>query len=459
MLFVFKLGITQSKQDSLNFVETTQNFKISQIEKENQELKDELKEFKENISKHVSEVKSDTRDLINTYIIIFTALITIIGFLINFFGKKAIKERVEEIITETAKGHIETKLLAVLNSKVTDELIEQTIKIKADGEISKTVKSIEEQGNVAITEITLKGNEAINSLKSYPVIKENIKEVVLTDEDIQNNNSKQTANELFDLAYKSSDPRLQIELYNNVLKIEPKNIYALNNIGVAFNSLTRPEEALFHLNKAIELDSNYPQALTNRGQSHNLNGEFEKALKDLDKSINIDNDFAYSYAVKGNVLTKLSRFKEAEIILNKAVEINSTSGEAYFNRAFFFEERKQFSKSESDYKKAEELGVVNKAMLYNNLAVLYRRTKKFELAIENIERARQESPEFANIDGTLALIYADKGDDENFFKFLKIALEKGCKVWDYLYDPGFDKYRETNRLKLLIEPFQKKYFA
>ena len=93
------------------------------------------------------------------------------------------------------------------------------------------------------------------------------------------------------------------------------------------------------------------------------------------------------------------------------------------------------------------------------MAVLFRRMKKYNKAIEYLNKARAISPEFANIDGTLALIYADQGDDDNFYKYLKIALEKGCKAWDYLHDSGFDKYRDSDRFKRLIEPFKNKALA
>jgi tetratricopeptide (TPR) repeat protein len=459
LVLSFNTSYTQTSKEIPKANNLIINNRIEQLEKENNNLKEEIKEFKQIIVKQVDDNKSDTKDLINIYIISFTAFLTILGFLINFFGKKAIKDRVEELVSEAAKIHIEAKIHEVLNSKVTEELIENAFKNKAEVEIKETLKILEHKGTTAIDAITQKGFEAINSLKSQSRVEIKSNENNQTDKDIQESNLKETSNELFEIAYNSKEPRIQIELYESVLKIEPDNIAALNNIGVAFNSLTRPTEAIDYLSKAINLDPQYYQALTNRAQSYNLNGELEKALIDIEKSLSINSNFEYSYAVKGNILTKLSRFSEAEIELNKAIELNENSGEAYFNRAFFYEERKEFLKSENDYLMAEKLGVVNKAMLFNNLAVLHRRIKKYDLAINYLDKARQISPEFSNIDGTLALIYADKGDDENFYKYLKIALEKGCKAWDYLSDSGFDKYRETIRLKSLIEPYRKKYFA
>ncbi len=47
---------------------------------------------------------------------------------------------------------------------------------------------------------------------------------------------------------------------------------------------------------------------------------------------------------------------------------------------------------------------------------------------------------------------------KNFYESSKISLEKGCQVWDYLNDPGFDHHRNSKRLKMIIEPFKQRFF-
>ena len=163
--------------------------------------------------------------------------------------------------------------------------------------------------------------------------------------------------------------------------------------------------------------------------------------------------------VKANVFTKLGKLDEAEKTFDLAVKINSNSPEVYNNRGYFYEETGKFDEAEKDFIKAEKLGLQNKAMLYNNFAVLYRRKKEFDKALLYLEKAREENPNFPNIEGTLAMIYADKGDRDNFYKHLVIALEKGCQAWNYLEDPGFNKYRDEPKLKTLLESYKKKYVA
>ena len=430
------------------------------VEANDKEFNEQLTDTKIETNGKYEEYKKDTKDLINLYVYFITGGVLLLGFAVNFFGKSAIKKRVEELISETAQKHIESKIVDTLNSKITSELIESAIKSKSEDEINKIISSIEKKGNHAIDQIKTKGDAVINSmLAAPPKVQIKIANKKLNDSEIKQQNNLLRADEFFNLAFNTTDPRIQIELYKNVLEIEPNNFHALNNMAVSHNNLNETKTSIELLNKAIQLNPKYFQAFANRAQAYNLQDNFVEALKDVETAISFDPKFEYAYAIKGNVLTKQGKYPEAEIALNKAVEMNPNSAETYYNRAFFYEERKEFDKSMLDYEKAETLGFANKVMLYNNMAVLFRRLKQFDKAIEFIEKAKTFNPNFPNLDGTLALIYADKNDDEMFYTNLKTALEKGCQAWNYLADPGFDKYREEKRLKMLIEPYKKKYFA
>ena len=419
-----------------------------------------MTDLQNEVESKIEAYKCATKDLINLYVFFISTGIVIIGFLVNFFGKSAIKRRVEELITETAQKHIESKILETLNSKITNEVIENSIKSKSEEEINKIIASLEDKGNTAIDQIKIKGDEVIKSmLSSPPKFQVRSEQKGISDDEITIQNNKVRSDELFNLAFNSSDPRIQIELYKNVLELDPNNFNALNNMAFAHNNLNETAESILVVSKAITLNPRHYQAYSNRAQAYNLQDSLELALKDIEVAISLEPKYEYAYAVKGNILTKQGKFVEAESALNTAVQLNQFSAEAYFNRAFFYEERKEYDKSLADYEKSEGLGFDNKAMLYNNFAVLYRRKREFDKAIEFIEKARQFNPDFPNIYGTLALIYADKNEDEAFYANLKLALEKGCPVWQYLADPGFSKYRETKRLSMLIEPYKKKYFA
>lgn len=452
---------TQSiNEEKIKFLQEKVNLLHETINKQEKIFTEEIAAVKKDTKEEIAKYKDDTKDLINLYVFFIVGILSVIAFAINFLGKRAIKKRVEEIISETAQTHIESKIVETLNSKITNELIENALKTKSEEEINKLIAALEAKGNTAIDQFKTKGNEVIKSmLASPPKFTIRLHGRPLSDKEISSQNNNLRAEEFFNLAFNAKDPRIKIELYKNVLEINPNQLEAMNNMAVSYNDLNEPNNSLEVLNKLIKINPNYSKAYANRAQAYNLLNEFDKALEDISNVIKIDPKLEYAYSVKGNILTKQEKFAEAEKALHTAIDMNSKSPEAYFNRAFFYEERGEYEKSKLDYEKAETLGFSNKAMLYNNMAVLFRRTKEFDKAIEFVEKARQFNPNFPNIDGTVALIYADKGEDEKFYSNLKTALEKGCPAWNYLKDPGFNKYRNEKRLQMLIEPYRKKFFA
>jgi tetratricopeptide (TPR) repeat protein len=322
------------------------------------------------------------------------------------------------------------------------------------------LKELENKGHQTIQGIKQKGDQVINSVWAAP-LKHGKKDIEKESSDAEIKESKETirAEEFFNLAFNTKDLKIRIALYQNVLELEPNNYAALNNIGVAYNDLYQFKRAIEHLDKAIEIAPNYGLAYANRANSYNQLDNYEKALEDVEKSIQLNPKLEWPYSIKGNIFTKQKKFLEAEETLTQAIELNPKSAVAYFNRGYFNEEVKKYDDSINDYLKAEELGHNNLPLLYNNLAVGYRRKKEFEKAIECINKAREINPDWPNLDGTMALIYADKGDTENFYSYLKRALDKGCPVWNYLNDYAFDSYREKERLRKLIEPYKKNYNA
>lgn len=429
-----------------------QQAKIESLEK-NEEIKSKAQEEKFNAKIDQLETR------INYYLIFGGLLIGLIGFLINFLGRQLIKERVEKLIQRTAFNYAQKTTHQVINSYIAEGKVEEAIEQNGQPAIEKIIKKLESEGFLAIDSIKTKGEEAISSMLAKHAKSTTDSSDTNTDEGIAKANKKSRADEFFNLALSSKDALVQISLYQMVLELEPNSIEALNNLGVSYNDAHNPRKAIEALEKCVKLGPKYSLAYANMAQSYNLLNEVDKALEIANKALDLNYKVDFTYSVKGSILTKKGDFAGAEETFAKGIALNPKSPELYFNRGFFYEVIKQYEKSEVDYFKAEKLGFSNKAMLYNNFAVLYRRKKEFEKAIDYLNKARKENPDFPNIDGTLALIYADKKDTDNFYKYLVIALGKGCPAWNYLSDPGFDDYRNEEKLTKLLETYKKKYTA
>ncbi len=395
----------------------------------------------------------------NNYLVFGGLLLGVLVFVINYFGRKYFKDKIELLIEKTAEQYAETKTNEVIKNYIENGLIDKLIIEKGEPAIKEIIKNMETEGVNVIDGFRVKGLEVISSMlakQEKSIINESN---ITTNEEIINANKDSRVREFFDLAFTRKDPLVQIELYKNVLEIEPDNVEALNNIGVSYNNAYKYNEAIAYFNKCIKLDPNYALPHANLAFSYNLLDDLENALKYANEAIKLDPKLDWSYSVKGNVLTKKGELDEAEKTFNLAIKLNKNSPETYYTRAYFYEEIGKYDESEKDYQKAEKLGFSNKAMLYNNFAVLYRRRKDFAKAINYLEKARKENPNFPNIDGTLALIYADQKDTDNFYKHLIIALDLGCPAWNYINDEGFDDYRKDEKLIRLLNSYRKKFEA
>jgi len=450
--------VINNQQHSISVSLQQNKIELEKLKTENTYLKEVVKDQKEDFNIKLEDQNNNITERVNLYVIFLGLVLSLIAWAINFFGKAEIKRRVEEIIQSTAENYAINKINEVISEKITEEYTAKIIREKGEPEINRLLSELEEKGEKTINDIRSKGDEIIDSMLAAPPRKIYSNDITQeSDGEIKKVKENIRADEFFNLAFNTKDPKIRIELYKNVLEIEPDNFNALNNISVAYNDIYKYDDAIKNLNKAIKIKPDFGLAYANRANSFNQLNELENSLRDAEKAIELDPNIEWAYSIKGNVLTKQGNFIEAEQTLNKAIEINKNSGVAYFNRGYFYEETNRHDDSIKDYFKAEELGFDNLPYLYNNLAVAYRRKKEFDIAINYLNKARNINPDWPNIDGTLALIYADKGDDDNFYKYLKIALDKGCPVWNYIGDYAFNPYRDTEKLKKLIEPYKQNY--
>jgi len=81
-------------------------------------------------------------------------------------------------------------------------------------------------------------------------------------------NKSLTIEENFNLAIKNHQENktdIAQELYNQVLKINPKHLATLNNLGTIFQGLGKNQKAKSYFEKVIEINPNHINAYVNLG--------------------------------------------------------------------------------------------------------------------------------------------------------------------------------------------------
>jgi tetratricopeptide (TPR) repeat protein len=119
-----------------------------------------------------------------------------------------------------------------------------------------------------------------------------------------------------------------IKLYDQVLRIDPTSVEALNGNGLAFNQLGRYEEAITWFDNALKIEPTSAKVLNNKGISLSNLDKFEEAISWFDKAIKIDPNFVDALYNKGGALAELGKYDEAARWTNKALEIDKTNHNA-----------------------------------------------------------------------------------------------------------------------------------
>lgn len=100
--------------------------------------------------------------------------------------------------------------------------------------------------------------------------------------------SYHSANKLFeDGAYDRA-----LREYDNALRIDPGNIYALRGRARSLMQLGRYQKALAAFGRALEREPDFAATYANRGIVYDRMGEYQKAIADYEKSLQLDQSVA-----------------------------------------------------------------------------------------------------------------------------------------------------------------------
>ena len=122
-------------------------------------------------------------------------------------------------------------------------------------------------------------------------------------------------------------------IYNEILRLDPKHLDALNLLGIIAVQTQTPSLALELLDRAIKINRNNPETFSNRGVALlNLKLVVE-ALASFDNAVAINPNYAEAWANRGNALLKLMRFEEALESYDEAIRLNPDYAEAFLNKS------------------------------------------------------------------------------------------------------------------------------
>jgi tetratricopeptide (TPR) repeat protein len=192
---------------------------------------------------------------------------------------------------------------------------------------------------------------------------------------------------LIERVQNTSDNNKKNELLLEAIKLNPKSDEAYSLLAKTYFSLGNIENSLANINKAIELN---PES----------------------------NEYLCS---KGIILIKQEKEKEAENLFKLVIERDNKNYLAYSNLGSIHYRRKDYVKALDNFLKIVEI-YPDYSNGYNEVANIFRKQKKYEDAFKYIYKALELNPRDSMSTGTLAEIYSQLGNENEFYKNFELSL-------------------------------------
>jgi len=209
--------------------------------------------------------------------------------------------------------------------------------------------------------------------------------------------------------HESGDLQGALDLYQEVLKSDPKDFNAHHLIGVIHlqeNALTQAESSFLH---ALELNSEDVNLCNNLSILYEKTKRFDKALNFNDACLRIDPLNAQWHFNRANILDELGSFDLAIESFTRAIELNLKYAQAYLNRGLTHKKLNQLQDALADYTQAIEVDP-NQAQAFLNLGVVYLEMRELEFAGFCFSNALKIDPHFIEAQWNQSLLYLLQGD-------------------------------------------------
>uniref|UniRef100_M4AG21 dolichyl-phosphate-mannose--protein mannosyltransferase n=1 Tax=Xiphophorus maculatus TaxID=8083 RepID=M4AG21_XIPMA len=185
-------------------------------------------------------------------------------------------------------------------------------------------------------------------------------------------------------ALRSHQWRSEQSLFSNALSVCPLNAKVHYNVGKNLADRGNTTAAVKYYREAVRLHPNYVHAMNNLGNILKEQNELSEAEQLLSKAVAVQPDFAAAWMNLGIVQNSLRKFDAAEESYWNALRYRRKYPDCYYNLGRL--------ESESFFLHALRIKP-NAAGCHGNLAVLYHRWGKLELAKKHYELSLKLDPE------------------------------------------------------------------
>jgi tetratricopeptide (TPR) repeat protein len=184
-----------------------------------------------------------------------------------------------------------------------------------------------------------------------------------------------------------------IACYDEVLRCDPNNAFAYNELAVALKQLGRYQEALEYCDRAIALRSDFAEAYCNRGNALGNLRCYEDALVSYERAIYFKPDHAEACYKRGLALQQLKRYEEALAAYDRAIALKPDYAEAFNGRGNVLAHLHRYEQALAEFDRAIALDA-NYTGAHNNRGIALFELNRHEEALASFEQAIVLMPDY-----------------------------------------------------------------
>lgn len=231
-------------------------------------------------------------------------------------------------------------------------------------------------------------------------------------------------------------------LYKKIIKTDPKNAAALNNLGIIFLNSNKNDEAKDLFEKAVKINPDYVDAINNLGICHLNLKMFEKAKNSFENVININPNLADTHNNLGNCYKDMGNYEKAISCYAESLKIKPDYTNALNNVTAILIQLRKVEKIETN----EDFSNVYKKQSEPNklLYLVYIMIEKFiNLDIKGTEILLEKIKKLMSTEIFLKLGEQDTKFVNSYHKFLTSLLKIFLKENSFSKNLEHDKGNKT----------------
>jgi tetratricopeptide (TPR) repeat protein len=258
--------------------------------------------------------------------------------------------------------------------------------------------------------------------------------------------------------------KLAIEQYEEIIKIEPENVDNHLLLGRLYHENNDLRKAESEFKTAVKIRPDSEEAVTTLAYLYNEEGDTVRAAEILSSVPDVARS-AKLYSVLGYTYEQRKDYKKAIAAYRKAIELDRDNLDAIRGLAQNLLNDGQTDAALEQYKIIAESNPED-AATYLHMAEIYRRTGKFDLAMDNLKKAQSMVQDSMEVPYNIAAVYQAQGRYDEAIQILQDLIKKTDKA-DNSYSQGEKNnravflerlgtvYRDNSNEPLAIETFRK----